>query len=259
MRFLRDFMQTGTVLLVSHDTGAIKNLCDQAVWLEQGQVVRKGAPKEICELYLAACYEAQQGTSSTSRLNAHKHPDDAVPAKDQRREFIDTRNLRDDMRVFKFDPDAASFGTGRARIQDVRLLDASGHPLAWIVGGEKVTLRVVVRAHYDLAAPIIGFFVKDRLGQALFGDNTYLYYRGQLVDCKLGGGLQADFVFHMPLLPAGEYSITIAIADGTQEMHEQHHWIHDAVIFKSESSSVASGLIGIPMLEVKLHTLDATA
>jgi lipopolysaccharide transport system ATP-binding protein len=67
--------------------------------------------------------------------------------------------------------------------------------------------------------------------------------------------LQADFVFYMPLLPTGEYSIAVAIANGTQEKHEQHHWIHDAVLFKSESSSVASGLIGIPMLEVKLQTL----
>jgi len=60
----------------------------------------------------------------------------------------------------------------------------------------------------------------------------------------------------MPLLPFGEYSITIAIANGTQEIHEQHHWIHDAVLFKSESSSVVSDLIGIPMLEVKLQTLE---
>ena len=59
----------------------------------------------------------------------------------------------------------------------------------------------------------------------------------------------------MPLLPVGEYSINVAVANGTQEKHEQHHWIHDAVLFKSESSSVASGLIGIPMLEVKLQTL----
>ena len=255
MRFLRNFMKTGTVLFVSHDTISIKSLCNYAMWFEKGQVLQEGTPKEVCELYLEAFYEAQQGTSSTTKLREFKKPDNLLPIKDQRLEFINTSNLRNDLQIFKFDPDAASFGKGGAQIHDVRLLDENEHPLAWIVGGEKVTLRVFVHAYQDLDSPIVGFFVKDRLGQSLFGDNTFLSYREHLVHCRQGNELQADFVFYMPLLPSGEYSITIAIANGTQETHEQHHWIHDAVLFKSESSSVASGLIGIPMLEVKLQSL----
>jgi lipopolysaccharide transport system ATP-binding protein len=255
MRFLRNFMKTGTVLFVSHDTGSIINLCSCAVWLEKGQLLQEGAPKEVCELYLEAFYEAQQGTSSTTRLRAFKKPEDSLPIKDQRLEFINISNLRNDLQIFKFDPDAASFGKGGAQIHDVRLLDENEHPLAWIVGGEKVKLRVFVHAYQDLDSPIIGFYVKDRLGQTLFGDNTFLSYREHLIHCQQGNELQADFVFYMPVLPSGEYSIAIAIANGTQEIHEQHHWIHDAVLFKSESSSVASGLIGIPMLAVKLQSL----
>ncbi|MDP3535313.1 MAG: ABC transporter ATP-binding protein, partial [Halomonas sp.] len=38
MRFLRKFMETGTVLFVSHDTGAIINLCQRVVWLDKGEV-----------------------------------------------------------------------------------------------------------------------------------------------------------------------------------------------------------------------------
>jgi len=256
MRFLRNFMKTGTVLFVSHDTSSIKNLCNYVVWLEKGQVIQEGTPKEVCELYLEAFYEAQQGKGSTTKLRAFKKPDDLLPIKDQRLEFINTSNLRNDLQIFKFDPDAASFGKGGAQIHDVCLLDENEHPLAWIVGGEKVTLRVFVHAYQYLDSPIVGFFVKDRLGQALFGDNTFLFYREQFVHCQEGSELQADFVFYMPLLPSGEYSITIAIANGTQEIHEQHHWIHDAVLFRSESSSVTSGLIGIPMIEVKLQTLE---
>ena len=256
MRFLRNFMKTGTVLFVSHDTGSIKNLCNYAVWLEKGQVIQEGAPKEVCELYLEAFYETLQGKSSTTKLREFKKLDDSLPLKDQRLEFINASNLRNDLQIFKFDPDAASFGKGGAKIHDVRLLDENEHPLAWIVGGEKVTLRVMAHAYQELDAPIVGFSVKDRLGQALFGDNTFLSYREQLVHCKAGEEIQADFVFYMPLLPSGEYSIQIAIANGTQELHEQHHWIHDAVLFKSESSSVASGLIGIPMLAVKLQNSE---
>jgi len=256
MRFLHGFMKTGTVLFVSHDTSSIKSLCNYAVWLEKGEVLQEGSPKDVCELYLEAFYEAQQGKSSSTKLKAFKKTDDTRPLKDQRLEFINASNLRNDLEIFKFDPDAASFGKGGAQIHDVQLLDENEHPLAWIVGGEKVTLRVMVHAHQDLDSPIIGFSVKDRLGQVLFGDNTFLSYREYLVPCQEGCELQADFIFYMPLLPAGEYSFTVAIANGTQEIHEQHHWIHDAVLFKSESSSVASGLIGIPMQEVKLQSID---
>jgi lipopolysaccharide transport system ATP-binding protein len=179
--------------------------------------------------------------------------------KNQRLEFINTSNLSNDLQIFKFDPDAASFGKGGAQIQDVRLLDENQHPLAWIVGGEKVTLRVTVHAHQELESQIVGFSVKDRLGQELFGDNTFLSYSEQLVHCNAGEGVQADFVFNMPLLPPGENTITTAVANGTQEIHEQHHWIHDAVLFKSESSSVVTGLIGIPMQHIKLNVLRSFA
>ena len=258
MRFLRQFMQTGTVLFVSHDTSSIRSLCNHVIWLEKGEVLQEGPPKEVCEQYLEAFYEAQQGKSSTTRMKV-RAPLAVLPTKDQRLDFINKSNLRNDLQIFQFDPSAASFGKGGASIVDVTLVDDNEHPLAWIVGGERVTLRIVAQVHQPLNSPIIGFHVKDRLGQALFGDNTYLTYKEQLVDCEQGQILSADFSFHMPLLPAGDYSITAAIANGNQDVHEQHQWIHDAVSFRSESSSVASGLVGIPMLEVRLMSSSADA
>jgi lipopolysaccharide transport system ATP-binding protein len=257
MRFLRKFMKTGTILFVSHDTNSVKNLCNHAIWLEKGQILHEGEPKEVCELYLEAFYEVQQGKSSTTKLRTINRQRDFVPKKDKRLDLINTSNLRNDLQIFEFDPDAASFGKGGAQIHYVRLLDENEQSLSWVVGGEKVILRTIAVAHQELDAPIIGFYVKDRLGQTLFGDNTFLSYIDQHVHCLKKDEIQADFVFYMPLLPAGDYSITVAIANGTQIEHVQHHWIHDAVLFKSESSSVATGLIGIPMLDIKLKTLEA--
>ncbi|MFD2273647.1 Wzt carbohydrate-binding domain-containing protein [Undibacterium arcticum] len=185
------------MLFVSHDTASIKSLCNYAVWLEKGQVIQEGAPKEVCELYLEAFYEAQQGTSSTTKLREFKAPEDSIPVKDQRLEFINASNLRNDLQIFKFDPDAASFGKGGAQIHDVRLLDEKRTSACldcrW---RKKVTLRVMVHAYQDLDSPIIGFFyVKDRLGQALFGDNTFLSYREQLVHCNGGGRASSGLCF----------------------------------------------------------------
>ena len=252
MRFLRTFMKAGTVLFVSHDTGSVKNLCNHAIWLEKGKVLQEGSPKDVCELYLQAFYEAQQGKGSTTKLKAIKNQDTTRPLKDQRLEFINASNLRNDLQIFKFDPDAASFGKGGAQITSVEFLDKEGSPLAWVVGGELVTLRVHAIAHEPLEAPIIGFTIKDRLGQGLFGDNTYLSHRDDPLFCEAENEIQAEFTFLMPILPAGDYSVNVAIANGTQSQHVQHHWIYDAVLFKSESSSVSTGLIGIPMQHIKL-------
>ena len=60
MRFLRTFMKTGTVLFVSHDTGAVVNLCNRGVLLDHGSVVMEGHPKEVTEKYLAKLYEISQ-------------------------------------------------------------------------------------------------------------------------------------------------------------------------------------------------------
>jgi lipopolysaccharide transport system ATP-binding protein len=76
------------------------------------------------------------------------------------------------------------------------------------------------------------------------------------VACAEGQHVVADFAFQMPRLSAGNYSITVALANGTQYEHIQHHWVHDAVNFKSESTSVAGGLIGIPMKSIKLEFGD---
>ena len=170
-------------------------------------------------------------------------------------EYINQTNLRNELQIFKFNPEAASFGKGGAQIYDVRLLDEQWQPLAWVVGGEKVTLCVKAKAHQTLDSPIIGFYVKDRLGQFLFGDNTFITYQNKRVSCEVNTGIQAEFTFYMPILPVGDYSVMIAIANGTQDEHEQHHWIHEAVFFKSETSSVVSGLIGVPMKDIKLHVL----
>jgi lipopolysaccharide transport system ATP-binding protein len=251
MRFLRSFMKTGTVLFVSHDTGSIRSLCNKAIWLEKGVVFENGSPKEVSEHYLEAFYEAQQGKSTTTRLKNGQSA--AVNSQvDQRQALINGSNLRNDIEVFHFNADAPSFGQGGAEITAVKFLDANGNPLAWIVGGEEVCLRVEVIAHTLLQSPIIGFFVKDKLGQNLFGDNTWLSYMDTPIVSEAGQLLVAEFVFFMPRLMAGHYAITVAIADGTQFEHVQHHWVHDAISFRSETSSLVSGILGIPMTKIKL-------
>ncbi len=257
MRFLRNFMKNGTILFVSHDTASLTNLCNAAIWLEKGIVFKSGTPKEVSEQYLKAFFEEFQGKSEKENISFNLKINKLEVAirdrKDQRAEFINSSNLRNDIQVFEFNKNSDSFGNGQGKIISVDILNSNCEPLSWIVGGEDVILRVNVIANEYLNSPIVGFYIKDKLGQALFGDNTYITTYLEPCICDAGEVLNCDFKFSMPRLPAGNYSITVAFANGTQEEHTQLHWLHDAIQFKSHSTSVAGGLVGVPMNYIRLE------
>lgn len=255
MRFMREFMKRGTVIFVSHDTGAVVNLCQRVVWIESGRVRAIGEPRRLMDEYLADYYRQMQGESTGIASDA---VDDSVQPdyRDQRLDLINASLLRNDIELVRFDPDAASFGAGGAQVLGVTVSDANRRPLTWCVGGEEVILRVRVRACVDMHSPIIGFLLKDRLGQHLFGDNTYLTYMTRPFGVTNGQTVEASFHFRMPILPKGDYSIDVAVADGSHHEHVQHHWVHDALLMKSHSSSVVNGLVGIPMRKIELQVVD---
>lgn len=278
MRFLRKFREHGTILFVSHDTAAVVALCDRAIWLDRGTLRAEGSAKEVCELYFGQVFDHGDGESDAELpLPAQKPADGDLSGApkstapivapqdwvDQRAQWINASGLRNDLEIFCFDPAAGGdFGRGGAIIEDVRFTDPAGQPYRWIVGGELVALTVEVRAKIHLDRPIIGFYIKDRLGQTLFGDNTYLtsqIHGSSSVAVQPGDILTATFRFPMPTLPRGSYVVAAAVANGTQEDHVQHHWLHDALVLKSHASHTVGGLVGIPMLDVTLSTSRETA
>lgn len=256
MRFLRNFMKTGTVIFVSHDTASIKSLCTNVIWLDKGRIILEGEPKEICNSYLEAFYEVQQKGDLDASKYTHKdelkiHPEDNEMTIETDLALANNKGL------LNGSSDASSFGTGRATITSVKLLNDSNRPLVSIAGGEIAVLKVESRVNRNFDSPIIGFYVSDRLGQILFGDNTFKDCSRSMKKCVSGDIVSALFSFRMPMLAAGNYSITVAVASGTLQQHEQLHWIHDAIVFKSESTNVSGGLVGIPMQYVKLEVLHA--
>ncbi len=258
MRFLRKFMERGTVLFVSHDSAAVINLCHTALWLSHGEVVSHGEPKAVSEKYLenlarsAIGIDHQPGSRSVQPAATLQQVRRGIP-RDMRQDFLNSSSLRNDIQIFAFVEDAHSFGAGGATITGVCLTDRNAQPLNWVVGGEDVCLIISGVAHQGIIGAIAGFHLKDRLGQVLFGDNTFLRYLDTPVRLHGGQCFEARFAFRMPILPAGDYTVGVAFAEGSQAQHVQHHWIHDALAVHSISSSVATGLIGIPMEEIVLE------
>lgn len=254
MRFLRNFMQKGTVLFVSHDTGAVVNFCQRAIWLDKGASKYQGEPKEVARLYLEKLYETQQGESEvSSNKKTIENELSTQQPRDMRLDFINSTSNRNDIELFSFTPDAASFGKGGGTITSVQMLDEAGRPLAWIVGGEKVKLKITCYSNDALFGPIVGFYINDRLGQPLFGDNTFNFSKQAPLSVLPGQSFEAEFEFRMPILRNGDYSVTVALAEGDQQNHVQHHWIHEALLIKSHSSSVSTGLVGIPMENIRFR------
>ncbi|MEC5216762.1 lipopolysaccharide transport system ATP-binding protein [Actimicrobium sp. GrIS 1.19] len=256
MRFLRTFMESGTVLFVSHDTGAVVNLCSKAILLNGGRIIETGSPKHVIEHYLANLYETSQdvdGAKTEPTRESIIALEAATDYHDMRRDMVNGSALRNDIEIFQFEPTQNGFGTGHATIESVRLLDENHVPLSWVVGGEDVILEISCRANKEILTPIIGFQFKDRLGQVIFSDNTFLVYKNKLLSTASGEQIVASFMFRLPVLPSGDYSISPAIAEGTQEEHVQHHWIHDAMVVRVHSTSVFFGLIGIPMKKISLE------
>jgi lipopolysaccharide transport system ATP-binding protein len=257
MRFLHKFMGTGTVLFVSHDTGAVANLCGKAVLLNHGQVTEIGTPKNVIEHYLASVYELNQdvcGVLASERKVPTAQIESPIEYRDMRDDLISASKLRNDIQIYQFNPDLAGFGTGDATILSVRLVDTVGAHLSWVVGGEDVVLEIRCLAHKDILRPIVGFHLKDRLGQIIFCDNTYLAFQHKPVSVCTGATLITRFEFRLPILPTGDYTISPAIAEGTQDQHIQHHWLHDALILKVHASFVVMGLVGLPIKKISMES-----
>jgi lipopolysaccharide transport system ATP-binding protein len=90
----------------------------------------------------------------------------------------------------------------------------------------------------------------------LFGDNTYLQYVDQPLELGAGERVRASFEFRMPVLARGTYSVSVAVAEGHQADHVVHQWVHEALVLDSHSTSLSTGLIGIPMHGIVLQRLE---
>jgi lipopolysaccharide transport system ATP-binding protein len=262
MRFLRSFIAKRTALFVSHDISAVNSLCNKAILLESGRIKQMGSPKEVAETYLKDMYEAHQGSDASEdgpsgavlAANPAFAPEDF---RDMRADFINVSALRNDIRIFSFNEASAAFGKKGADITGAVLLDAENRPLNWIVGGEPVSLQITVAVREDIFSPIVGFFLKNRLGQHIFGDNTFLAYRDNPLFLRRGTTARAIFSFIMPILEVGDYSISAAVAEGTHTEHIQHDWRHDVLLLRSVTTSCATGMVGIPMKHISINVFDS--
>ena len=227
---LQKRIRNRTVLLVSHDTNVITSLCSRALLLDHGKLIADGSPREISERYLELCYGEKQQSEV-------KNPFRETALEDFRK--------GDAISYYSNIESARSFGEGGAEILEVNFVSSDGVALPVVCGGEKVCLKVRLKALKDLELPSVGFVVRSPQGIALWGDVTV---PGAVPVLRSGHEMEAVFRFVLPRLENGTYSIGTAVSTGKIADHRIQIWSHNALIFKVNSSYPLTGaMIGLPM------------
>jgi lipopolysaccharide transport system ATP-binding protein len=257
MRFIRNFQEMGTLLFVSHDVNTVINLCRSTVWLHQGHVRQIGQTRSVAESYLQYTRQEIYGDkiqlatiNTQSQTQAEVQPlknTPTGPVVDYSVRAEVTENLER----------ARGWKTDMAYITEVRLDHVGDGTPGVFRGGERVRMVIRARANQELDQPILGFLVRDRLGQDLFGENTLPHTNVSPVTVPAGSEFLAEFEFCLPMLPNGNYAVMASIANGSLNDHVQHHWLHDALIIHVISSKVRWGLVGIPFDDVILKTIGS--
>ncbi len=254
MRFIRAFQEHGTLLFVSHDMGAVQNLCQRSIWLEKGDQCQIGASKDVAEAYLQFTLQENYGADLKLETLTDKDSEDAIESESKETDknkpvkgFRAQDSIKDNL------PDAKGWSTGAAEIIEITFEKPDGGIEGVYNGGERVQMIICAKAHDALNLPILGFVVKDRLGQVLFGENTLSFTDATPFPVESQQEFRAKFLFKLPILPNGEYSVTVSIANGTLDVNVQHHFLHDALIFNVSSSRVRWGLVGVSCERVTLE------
>jgi len=219
MHRIRGFRTEGTTLLfVSHDMAAVKSLCDRAILLDHGVLLRSGTPDAVLDYYNALIAQREQ---------------DAGIEQTHAGEGTVTRS-----------------GNGRARISSVELEDTAGRRREVFQVGETARLRIRVAFHADIERPTVGILLRDRLGNDVFGSNTYhLNVFEPLV--RRGETLCATFTLGLEL-GAGSYSVSIAVHTDRTHFQESFDWWDRALVFEMVPNA-SFHFIGSALLPIEAH------
>ncbi|MEM1062809.1 MAG: ABC transporter ATP-binding protein [Planctomycetota bacterium] len=199
---IREFRdQNTTLLIVSHDRSAVQTLCDRAIMLADGAVVRDGPPEEVFDYYNATLAE----------------------------------NVAPEVTVTRHDDGRArtSSGTGEAKVSEIGLYNRRGEQVEAVGVGETIELRVRVRVYEAVESLVLGYGVRDRLGQVMYGTNTW--HTNQVISSPSGGD-EYEFSIRFPAnFGIGTYSIQTALVDRDTHLSANYDWQDLALVFRVEN------------------------
>jgi homopolymeric O-antigen transport system ATP-binding protein len=226
---LHEIMESGvTLLFVSHDMEAVRNLCDQVLLLNEGRLDFLGAPDETVSRYYALFGR---------RLEARLHPSGtAAPVESGGA----AEAAKPAMLAHNLLPSAKSrHGDRHVEIVAATVENEHGAPSLRVEMTRVATLRVLLRANAPIAFPSTGFNIYDRMSNLVFAAGTrqlgVLLQPMQAAEERL-----VTFKLTCDLQP-GEYTFSVETGEPSAEgpnfgcLHDKHeglgpltiHYDHD--------------------------------
>lgn len=225
MRRIHDLRAKGTtILFVSHDTGDIKALCERCLWLRNGAAVHVGPADEVVAKYLTAMFQGSSsvdGQQTETTMEPQQAPEIVLGVEGHHR-----------------------YGDGRAAIIGASLVALpGGEPIAVLEHRQPVVLRISLRVHSKLPAPIVGFLVRNQRGETIFGSNS-AREEFPLPAMVPGDVHTVDFHWVAPQLAAGPYFVSTAVSHGTLDDFQVCDYVEDAIkITVPETAESVQGYI----------------
>ncbi|MCX7714943.1 MAG: ABC transporter ATP-binding protein [Clostridia bacterium] len=197
---IRNFRDQGTTLLfVSHNPAAIKTLCNRALLIDNGLLIKDDAPDATLDYYNAiiaqqkASYEIQQAEQIAGKKV--------------------TRS-----------------GTQDAYIDHVQILMGST-PVRAFQSGSHITFQVVSVCRNDIEELTAGILIRDRFGNDVFGTNSF-HHEKSLYKIKAGQQVIYEFVFPSLRLGRGSYSLTAALHSRDTHVANNYDWWDQTLVFQ---------------------------
>ncbi len=216
---IRQFREAGTtLLLVSHDRGAIQSICDRVLVLHEGIVVKEGNPEESMDFYHALMAER------------------------------DLNLIRQDKQAYGKVQTIS--GGGEMSVVDIQLLDENGKSVDVVETGERVTLTIKAAVNVSVSEAVMGFLIKDRFGQIMYGINSYRLEKS-ILNLSAGDLLVCCFTFELNL-GKGNYSISTSISKKESHLTNNYEW-RDAGFVFSVLNTKKPDFVGCVSLGAGLH------
>jgi len=225
---MKKMMQGCTIMLVSHDMHSITNMCNRVLVLDGGRIVYEGQPLEGVAKYTKILHSEQHPDGEKGRENENAVPGEVHAAA--------TAIEPDFNQWFVVDKEKLG-GAG-----EVRILRASvtkdNLPVATVKKGEEIRLRFLVHSIVRKNRIIFGYTVKDRVGNAIFGENS-LCLDNTLFTLDKGYSI-IEYSFIWPEVYPDNYTLTVGIGEGTHPLtHTVQCWAHNIVSFSAITPGVS--------------------
>ena len=247
-----EFRRRGrTIVIVTHSLGLVDKMCDEALWLRDGEVVEQGDPKRVVDAYLIYVAGGEESMLAAEREAA---PEPRGPESSPEQDEAE-HGYRE-----------GRWGAQEIEITRVRLLDDRGSERHVYVPGEQVTVALDVEVREELDDFVFGLGIFTADGVNVFGTNTHVE---EFAPLRAQGSGQVRIVLDSLRLVEGTYLLDVAAhkRDGTpydylrgRTTFRIKSHVKDVGVYRPEHRWEFSGGLEIeepkPRPEIDLHGVD---